>query len=244
MNHYEPPRILILGQDADLRDLLAQYLVQAGFSATAVADQGEMDAQLAQGEPDLILLDLNSPEEDGLSLARRLVQERKIPILILSDRGEEQDRIAGLETGADDYIVKPFNPRELLARIRAVLRCRCGDSARETQKHFVSFGPYRFDLQRRILSKDGEPIPLTTSEIDLLQLLVQHPHEILDRDTLADLRKGYERSPFDRSIDVLIARLRAKIEPDTKHPRYIRTVWGKGYFFTPEGSEVKTANDH
>ncbi len=237
-------RILVVESDAALRDLLRHHLVQAGFSAMAVADPAAMDAQLSREEPDLILLDLNLPEDDGLSLVRRLVQERKIPLLILSDQGRDEDRITGLEIGADDYLVKPFNPRELLARIRAILRCRCGDSARETQKHFIAFGPYRFDLQRRILTKGGEVVPLTTSEIELLQLLLQHPHEILDRDTLADLRKGYERSPFDRSIDVLIARLRAKIEPDTKHPRYIRTVWGKGYFFTPEGDEVKKANSH
>ena len=138
--------------------------------------------------------------------------------------------------GADDYIPKPFNPRELLARIRAVLRRRqtCGD-AEQAQPQVIAFGPYRLDAQRRELTRAGEPVDLTSGELNLLQTFAERPNRVLDRDTILDLLKGYERSPFDRSIDVQVARLRAKIEPDTKRPHYIRTVWGKGYMFTPQG---------
>jgi two-component system phosphate regulon response regulator OmpR len=152
---------------------------------------------------------------------------------MLSARGEDIDRIVGLEVGADDYLAKPFNPRELLARIRAVLR-RHAQPPNATGD-LVEFGDYRLDLARRELIKSGQPVPLTGGEFDLLYILTENPNRVLDRDRLLDLLKGYERSPFDRSIDVQVARLRAKIEPDTKHPRYIRTVWGKGYMFTPQG---------
>jgi DNA-binding response OmpR family regulator len=184
-----------------------------------------------------------------LSIARRLRQATHMPIIMLSARGDEVDRIVGLEVGADDYVAKPFNPRELLARIRAVLRRQAQAGAQPHDQagarppegdgedtETFSFGPYRLDLRCRSLqTDDGSPIPLTSGELDLLAVLADHPNRVLDRDRLLDLLKGYERSPFDRSIDVQIARLRAKIEPDTKRPRYIRTVWGKGYMFTPLG---------
>jgi two-component system phosphate regulon response regulator OmpR len=154
---------------------------------------------------------------------------------MLSARGEDVDRIVGLEVGADDYLPKPFNPRELLARIRAVLRRRQGAGSADEQGAAVrAFGPYRLDTRRRELTRDGEPVTLTSGELNLLQVFVERPNRILDRDSLLDLLKGYERAPFDRSIDVQVARLRAKVEPDTKRPRYIRTVWGKGYMFTPQ----------
>jgi DNA-binding response OmpR family regulator len=231
-------RILVVDDDPDLRSLLIGYLEREGF-AVCGADSGRaMDTVLATTVCDLILLDLMLPGEDGLSVARRLRQTSAIPIIMLSARGEDVDRIVGLEVGADDYVAKPFNPRELLARIRAVLRRRGPAQAvpaeQDADEVFV-FGPYRLDLRTRELLNDGEAVPLTGGEIDLLGALVAHPNRVLDRDRLLDLLKGYERSPFDRSIDVQIARLRAKIEPDTKRPRYIRTVWGKGYMFTPLG---------
>jgi two-component system phosphate regulon response regulator OmpR len=200
-----------------------------------------MDAWLTAQEPDLVILDLMLPGEDGLTLARRLRARTEVPIIMLSARGDDIDRIVGLEVGADDYIPKPFNPRELLARIRAVLRRRMPadpeeDKEREVAESAVfAFGPYRLDLNLRELRRDGESVMLTSGEFDLLRLLVEHRDRVLDRDRILDLLKGYERSPFDRSIDVQIARLRAKIEPDTKRPTYIRTIWGKGYMFTPSG---------
>lgn len=227
-------RILVVDDDAALRDLLTGYLEKQGFEVAEAEDGREMDACLARQEADLIILDLMLPGDDGLTLARRLRERSQIPIIMLSARGDEVDRIVGLEVGADDYLPKPFNPRELLARIRAVLRRPACPAEQEQSRRFL-FGPYRLDVLNRQLYRDDEPLPLTGGEFDLLLILVENPNRVLDRDHLLDLQKGYERSPFDRSIDVQIARLRAKVEPDTKHPRYIRTVWGKGYIFTPQG---------
>jgi len=236
-----PTRILVVDDDSALRDLLREYLSREGFEVAGVEDGEAMDVWLADHEPGLVILDLMLPGEDGLTLARRLRARTQVPIIMLSARGDDIDRIVGLEVGADDYMPKPFNPRELLARIRAVLRRRGPtdseeDLEQETEDEAVfSFGPYRMDLNLRELRRDGEPVVLTSGEFDLLRLLVEHRDRVLDRDRILDLLKGYERSPFDRSIDVQIARLRAKIEPDTKHPSYIRTIWGKGYMFTPAG---------
>lgn len=232
-------QILVVDDDPDLRDLLIGYLAREGFAVTGAEDGRAMDAALAQATPDLILLDLMLPGEDGLSIARRLRQTTGLPIIMLSARSEDVDRIVGLEVGADDYVAKPFNPRELLARIRAVLRRKgptlLAATPTTADQETFTFGPYRVDMRTRELSMDGEPLGLTGGELDLLAALAAHPNRVLDRDRLLDLLKGYDRTPFDRSIDVQIARLRAKIEPDTKHPRYIRTVWGKGYMFTPQG---------
>ena len=230
----QPTKILVVDDDADLRRLLGEYLTREGFEVAGVENGTAMDAWLAEHDADLLILDLMLPGEDGLSLARRLRTSSQIPIVMLSARGEDVDRIVGLEVGADDYLSKPFNPRELLARIRAVLRRQTQTAAAAAEDGGgLVFGPYRMDPERRELSRDGEPVPLTGGEFDLLLVLVERPNRVLDRDSLLDLIKGYERSPFDRSIDVQVARLRAKIEPDTKQPRYIRTVWGRGYVFTP-----------
>jgi DNA-binding response OmpR family regulator len=186
--------------------------------------------------PDLIILDLMLPGEDGLSLARAVRRGRDVPIIMLSARGEEIDRIVGLEVGADDYLPKPCNPRELLARIRAVLRRRvAAPAAANTSADVRTFGPYRLDLTTHALVRDGHPLSLTHGEFVLLRVFVENPNRVLSRDTLVDLIKGYDRSPFDRSIDVRVARLRRKIEPDPNAPRFIRTAWGAGYLFTPKG---------
>ena len=230
----EPPtRVLVVDDDASLRELLTTYLRREGFDVHGVEDGIAMFDWLVHHQADILILDLMLPGEDGLSLARRLRTQTEMPIIMLSARGEDIDRIVGLEVGADDYLAKPFNPRELLARIRAVLR-RHGTTAMEQQDTDVAqFGPYRLDLGARQLIRDGKPVTLTGSEFDLLRIFIEHPNRLLDRDRLLDLLKGYERNPFDRSIDVQVARLRAKIEPDKKQPRYIRTVWGRGYMFTP-----------
>lgn len=234
----EQAQVLVVDDDEALRDLLSDYLRREGFAVTGVEDGEQMFRRLDESAADIIILDLMLPGEDGLSLARRLRKRFSTPIIILSARGDDIDRIVGLEVGADDYLPKPFNPRELLARIRAVLRRNAPTTAEqaapEDQDSFV-FGPYRLDTALRQLERDGESINLTASEFDLLRVFCDHPNRLLDRDRLLDLVKGYERNPFDRSIDVQVARLRAKIEPDKKNPRYIRTVWGRGYIFTPKG---------
>jgi two-component system phosphate regulon response regulator OmpR len=226
-------QLLVVDDDPGLRDLLSHYLTREGFKVATASDGRAMDRWLEKHHPDLIILDLMLPGEDGLSLARRVRATSDVPIIMISARGDEVDRILGLELGADDYLPKPFNPRELLARVRAVLRRRQPGSESPKTAHQVSFGPFTLDLKSRQLTRDGEPVALTSGEFDLLEIFAAHPDQVLHRDRLLDLLKGYERTPFDRSIDVQIARLRSKIEDNSKEPRYILTVWGKGYRFSP-----------
>ncbi len=226
--------LLIVDDDRALRDRLSRYLTEQGFRVTAVADGPAMDDFLAKQTPDLVIMDLMLPGEDGLSLARRLRAAGDLPIIMLSARGEDIDRIIGLEIGADDYLSKPFNPRELLARIRVLLR-RHSASASKAQEITYSFGPYRLDITGHELTRNGEPVALTTAEFTLLRVFTEHPNRVLNRDLLIDLIKGYDRSPYDRSIDVRVTRLRRKIEEDQTAPRYIRTIWGEGYLFSSKG---------
>ena len=232
-----PIRILIVDDDPGLRALLGDYLTREGFLVASVEDGRAMDLWMERHAADLVILDLMLPGEDGLALARRLRTRDPISIIMLSARGDAVDRIVGLEVGADDYLPKPFNPRELLARIRAVMRRHVpgGRVEPEPRVSVIRFGPYRLDRAQHELRRGDELVALTAGELDLLLVLAEHPDRVLDRDRLLDLLKGYERSPFDRSIDVQVARLRAKIESETKHPCYIRTIWGKGYMFTPAG---------
>ena len=229
------PELLVVDDDAELRELTDEYLSRNGFRVHTVADAVEMDAWLADRRPDLLVLDLMLPGEDGLSIAKRLKAEGAFPIIMLSAQGDDVDRIVGLEVGADDYLPKPFNPRELLARIRAVLR-RAGAGAPTEDRELRSFGPFVLDLDAHQLLREGEEVSLTSGEFDLLAVLSAHPNRVLDRDRILDLLTGAERSPFDRSIDVRVTRLRAKIETDAAKPTYIKTVWGKGYMFCPDGS--------
>jgi len=234
-------RILLVDDDPGLRDLLGRYLKEQGFEVVAVRDGGEMDLALAKESFDLLILDVMLPGEDGLAVLRRLVSKQSLPVIMVSARGEDIDRIVGLEVGADDYLAKPFNPRELLARVRAVLRRR--SSAPEddqTPEGMHRFGPYELHVPSQRLLRDGQELSLTGGEFTLLRVLVEHPQRVLDRNILLDLIKGYEHQPYDRSIDVRVARLRRKIEDDPGNPRYIRTVWGRGYLFAPDGSESST----
>lgn len=234
----ENKKLLVVDDDPGLRELLREYLSAQGYEVETVADGMAMENFLQQYTVDLVILDLMLPGEDGLSLARKLRASGNLPIIMLSARGEDVDRIIGLEVGADDYLAKPFNPRELLARIRAVLRRHenpqpKAEMAETNGQH--RFGPFQLDCNSRILSKEGLEIALTAGEFNLLRIFVEHPNRVLNRDMLMDLMKGYERSPFDRSIDVRVTRLRRKIEVDPAAPEFVRTVWGEGYLFSPAG---------
>ena len=230
-NSSRADRVVVVDDDARIRDLLRRYLTQEGFEVLLAEDAKALNRVLTRETVDLIVLDLMLPGEDGLSICRRLRAANDVtPIIMLTAKVEDVDRIVGLEVGADDYLPKPFNPRELLARIHAVLRRRPaleapGAPAKEAMT--VTFGPFEFDLALRRLSKDGEQIALTTGEFSMLKALVRHPRQPLSRDKLAQLARGREFEPFDRSLDVQISRLRKMIEPDPAQPRYIQTVWGR-----------------
>ena len=231
-------RILIIDDDSRLRSLLLRYLGEQGFIVKAAIDGSEMDKALALNRYHLLVLDLMLPNEDGLSILRRLRGAgENVPVILLTAKGDEIDRIIGLEMGADDYLPKPFNPRELVARIHAILR-RKGTQpvgAPQTEEKIVTFGVYELNLATRALSKSGVPIALTTGEFALLKTLVTHPRHPLSRDKLMELARGRNHDPFDRAIDVQISRLRKLIETDPAHPRFIQTVWGHGYVFVPDG---------
>lgn len=228
--------LLIVDDDRETLDLLSLYLEEQGFAVSCVEDGRAMDAWLAENTPDLVILDLMLPGEDGLSIARRLGSDHKLPIVMISARGEDVDRIVGLEVGADDYLPKPFNPRELLARIRAVLRRNrpAVGAVPDTSRKYV-FGPFQFEPQKRVLYRDSREVVLTRAEHELLEVFVAHPNQILSRDLIMDCLSRSDRDPFDRSIDVRVTRLRHKLEEDPSEPHLIRTVWGVGYQFTPGG---------
>ncbi len=233
-------KVLIVDDDARIRDLLRRYLAQEGFDVVVAEDGKSLTRILLREAVDLIVLDLMLPGEDGLSICRRLRSAKdRTPIIMLTAKGEDVDRIVGLEVGADDYLAKPFNPRELLARIHAVLRRRPtqeapGSPASDNQ--VVNFGPFSFDLGARTLRRGSEDLPLTTGEFAMLKTLVRHPRQPLSREKLAQLARGREFEPFDRSLDVQVSRLRKLVEVDATAPRYIQTVWGVGYVFVPDGA--------
>jgi two-component system, OmpR family, phosphate regulon response regulator OmpR len=232
-------KILVVDDDARLRSLLQRYLEEQGFTVKAVADAEQMDRALSRELYSLMVLDLMLPGEDGLSICNRLRSTgNTIPIIMLTAKGDDADRISGLEAGADDYLPKPFNPRELLARIKAVLRRQVKElpGAPSQQEEVVSFGPFMLDLSTRTLTKNGEAVSLTTGEFAVMKALVQHPREPLTRDKLMNLARGREWSAMERSIDVQVSRLRRLIEDDPSNARYIQTVWGVGYVFVPDGA--------
>jgi two-component system phosphate regulon response regulator OmpR len=232
--------IMIVDDDARIRDLLRRYLTQEGFEVLQAEDGKALTRLLLRENVDLIVLDLMMPGEDGLSICRRLrAANDHTPIIMLTAKGEDVDRIVGLEVGADDYLGKPFNPRELLARINAVLRRRPvqeAPGAPSSDNEVVVFGQFTFDLGARSLRRDSEDLPLTTGEFAMLKALVRHPRQPLSREKLAQLARGREFEPFDRSLDVQVSRLRKLLEVDAAAPRYIQTVWGVGYVFVPDGA--------
>ena len=232
-----PTRVLVVDDDTRLRALLQRYLEQNGFDVVGAGEVRAAEAALARHRIDLIVLDRMLPGEDGLSWCRRLRDRgERVPIVMLTAQGEEVDRILGLEFGADDYLPKPGNPRELLARIRAVLRRRepAAVGAPQSDLAPVQFGRCRFDPAARSLSRDGVLQRLTSGEFALLAVLVRHPRQPLSRDRLLGLARGRDHEPFERSVDVMISRLRRLIEDDPRAPRHLQTVWGAGYVFVPD----------
>jgi two-component system OmpR family response regulator len=231
------PHILIVDDHREIRELVSRVLAKEGFRVSAAADGRGMRQVLADSRVDLILLDLMLPGEDGLSLCRNLRTQSSIPIIMLTAKGDEVDRVIGLEVGADDYLPKPFGSRELVARIRAVLR-RTGESTAapgqaERPKHY-RFDRWRLDTGRReLIRDDGTVVPLSTGEFDLLAVFVERPQRVLSRDQLLDLARGRTATALDRSIDTQVSRLRRKLEHDAADPKIIKTVWGGGYMFTP-----------
>ncbi len=234
-------RIMVVDDDARLRDLLNKYLAEQGFAVRAVANSTDMDRYLARERYDLLILDLMIPGEDGLAICRRLRgASENIPIIMLTAKGDEVDRIVGLEVGADDYLPKPFNPRELVARIQAVLRRRPAagpPGAPTSDTEIAVFGEFKLNLGTRSLTKNGVEITVTSGEFALLKVLAQHPRTPLSRDKLMEMARGREFGAFDRSIDVQVSRVRKLIEPDPAKPAFIQTVWGFGYVFIPDGKE-------
>ena len=233
-----PDKILVVDDDARIRDLLKRYLTQEGFEVLLAEDGKSLNRVMMRETADLIVLDLMMPGEDGLSICRRLrAANDHTPVIMLTAKGEDVDRIVGLEVGADDYLGKPFNPRELLARIHAVLRRRPtpeAPGAPSNDNDTARFGAFSFDMGARTLHKGGEEVTLTTGEFAMLKALVRHPRTPLSREKLAQLSRGREFEPFDRSLDVQVSRLRKLIEADPANPRMIQTVWGVGYVFIPE----------
>jgi len=229
--------IWVIDDDEALRDLLLRYLGEQGYTVRGLSDGASLDQALMEGlRPDVFLLDLMLPGEDGLSIARRLRAGGSTPIIMLSARGEDLDRIIGLEVGADDYLPKPFNPRELLARIRAVLRrMTSSEDTAKTAVNQLEHAAFRMDLDVHQFWLNGVDIALTEGEFQLLRVFMQQPRRLLSRDVLLDAVRGLEHMPFDRSMDVRVTRLRRKIEPDPAHPRYLLTIRGEGYVFMPEG---------
>jgi DNA-binding response OmpR family regulator len=237
-----PYRILIIDDDARLRELLLRYLGEQGFAARAVADGKALDQALSLNHYHLLVLDLMLPDEDGLAILRRLRGAgENVPVILLTAKGDEIDRIVGLEMGADDYLCKPFNPRELVARIHAVLRRKGSQpvGAPDAEEKVVRFGDCELNLATRVLHKANEHISLTTAEFALLKALVTHPRHPLSRDKLMELARGRDHDPLHRAIDVQVSRLRKQVEPDPAQPRFIQTVWGHGYVFVPDGMKAK-----
>ena len=239
MTRNSPHKVLVVDDDQRLRDLLRRYLGDNGFNVFVAESAQAMNRIWLRERFDVLVLDLMMPGEDGLSILRRLRGGNdRTPIVMLTAKGEDVDRIIGLEMGADDYLPKPFNPRELLARINAVLRRRAAEEAPgapTAEGEPVVFGEFLLDLVTRTLSRAGEPISLTTGEFAVLKAFARHPRIPLSREKLMEMARGREYEAFDRSLDVQISRLRKLIEPDPTKPRYIQTVWGLGYVFIPEG---------
>ena len=240
MTEPAPTTLLLVDDEPTLREPLAEYLTRQGFVVQEAESAAAARTKLAQATPDLVLLDIMMPGEDGLSLCRHLVESRRLPTILLTAKGEAMDRIIGLEIGADDYVTKPFEPRELVARIRSVLRRAERPAAPATDDELLyEFEGWQLDpLKHRLTDPDGALVPLSTAEFRMLRAFCDHPRQVLDRDRLLDMVQGREAHLFDRAVDNQISRLRRKIEADSRNPRFVQTVRGGGYRF---GAEVTRA---
>ena len=246
------PRIIVVDDEAEVREMIQEYLAQHGYDVAAASSGAELRAMLQKQTPDLVILDVRMPGEDGISLARHVRETHGAGIIMVTAAAAVVDRIVGLEVGADDYVAKPFDPRELLARVKSVLRRTVARAAGATAAraagvpasmpvsppvsppHAVVFGRCLLDLDSHTLTTEGgEDVPLTSMEFDLLKAFAEHPNRVLTRDQLLDLAHNRDWDPFDRSIDIRIARIRRKIEPDPAKPQTIKTVRGAGYIFVP-----------
>ena len=245
MTEPAPTTLLLVDDEPTLREPLAEYLTRQGFVVQEAESAAAARTKLAQATPDLVLLDIMMPGEDGLSLCRHLVESRRLPTILLTARGEAMDRIIGLEIGADDYVTKPFEPRELVARIRSVLRRAERPAAPATDDELLyEFEGWQLDpLKHRLTDPDGALVPLSTAEFRMLRAFCDHPRQVLDRDRLLDMVQGREAHLFDRAVDNQISRLRRKIEADSRDPRFIQTVRGGGYRFATDVARLSRADE-
>lgn len=228
-------KLLLVDDEASLREPLADYLSRQGFAVTQAADAAKARSLLLDDTPDLVLLDIMMPGEDGLSLCRHLIEARQLPVIFLTAKGEATDRIVGLEIGADDYVVKPFEPRELVARIRSVLRRSNRQAPSAQVDDMYAFDGWSLDpLKRRLTDPEGTVVPVSSAEFRLLCAFLDHPRQVLDRDRLLDMVQGREAHLFDRAVDNQVSRLRRKMEQDSRDPKLIQTVWGGGYRFAAD----------
>ena len=233
--------ILVVDDHSEIRDLLKRFLEQHGLRVSCARDGKEMKRLLEEREFDLLVLDLMMPGEDGLTLCRELRAKSSLPSIMLTAMGEETDRIIGLEMGADDYLAKPFNPRELLARIKAVMRRTQVEPqpVAEALTRDLRVDRWLLDINRReLVDEEGVGLSLSTAEFDLLRVFLERPQRVLSRDQLLDLARGREAVAFDRAIDTLVSRLRRKLERDPKNPELIKTIWGGGYLFAADVTQV------
>lgn len=230
------PSLLVVDDDAEIVQLLTRYLSGHGFRVATACDAAQTRAILSAGPIDMVLLDLGLPDEDGLSLLRDLQTTWRLPVIVVTGRGDAVERVVGLELGADDYVTKPFDFRELVARIRTVLRrARPASEVAAAKSQVFGFDDFNIDLSsRQLRGRDGRDIPLTTGEFELLQALLKHPRQVLSRDQLMNNIHGRDSGPFDRAIDVQIGRLRRKLQDDPSDPRLIKSVRGAGYLFAAD----------
>ncbi|AIT80117.1 response regulator [Novosphingobium pentaromativorans] len=239
MNDTAPPRLLLVDDEAALREPLAEYLSRQGFAVSQAVSAAEARSRLREEKPELVLLDIMMPGEDGLSLCRHLVESQDLPVIFLTARGEATDRIVGLEIGADDYVVKPFEPRELVARIRSVLRRSSRVPAAPDDNEALVFEGWHLDpLKRRLTDPEGAVVAISSVEFRLLMAFLEHPRQVLNRDRLLDMVQGREAHLFDRAVDNQVSRLRRKIEVDSRNPQMIQTVWGGGYMLATDVKRV------
>lgn len=239
MTDAAPTTLLLVDDERSLREPLAEYLARQGFVVLEAESAAMARSRLAQETPDLVLLDIMMPGEDGLSLCRHLVESRKLPVILLTAKGEAMDRIVGLEIGADDYVTKPFEPRELVARIRSVLRRADRPAQPQDEELAYRFEGWTLDpLKRRLTDPQGALVPISTAEFRMLRAFCDHPRQVLDRDRLLDMVQGREAQLFDRAVDNQISRLRRKLEEDSRNPLLIQTVRGGGYCLAADVARV------